>query len=84
MKGTSSHSPNGLPVYFLLHFWDTIGYDITKLSLNTLNNNGKATNLNHTYIFLNPKVNNNIKPVDTILYPIKIITKNIANIIKHI
>lgn len=60
MKGTNSHSPNGLSTYFYQHYWNIIGNDITNLALNILNNNSNVANLNQTYICCITKIRNHV------------------------
>lgn len=48
--------PDGFPACFYQHYWSEIGPDTLKTTLNILNDNKPANNINHTLLTLIPKV----------------------------
>jgi hypothetical protein len=89
MKALAAPGPDGLPALFYQNYWDIIGKDVTDMILEVLNNQGDPSQLNHTHICLIPKCNNpkspsEFRPISLCNVSLKIITKTIANRIKHI
>jgi exonuclease III len=89
LKGNAAPGPDGLNANFYQSLWNIIGEEVTHSALNILSHGGNPESLNTTHICLIPKHNNPTTPAD--YRPIalcnvilKIITKTIANRIKHI
>lgn len=85
----ASLGPDGLPALFYHTYWEIIGKDITGFAFNFLNNDGNASNLNHSFICLIPKMTNsstlaNFRPISLCNITLKIITKTLSNRIKPI
>jgi hypothetical protein len=78
-----------LTAQFFQTYWDIIGADISNYALNILNNGGNPESLNDTYICLIPKNNHpsvpaDFRPIALCNVMLKVVTKTIANRIKHI
>jgi hypothetical protein len=56
MKGLAAPGPDGLPALFYHSHWNIVGPEITKMSLNILNNQGDPSPFNKTNICLIPKI----------------------------
>jgi hypothetical protein len=89
MKGLAAPGPDGLPAIFYHTYWDIIRHDVIKAALQVLNEKGDPTLFNQTHICLIPKKNNpnhpsDFRPISLCNVIQKIITKTIANRIKHI
>jgi hypothetical protein len=81
--------PDGLSAQFFQTYWDIIGVDISNYALNILNNGDNPESLNDTYICFIPKNNHptvpaDFRPIALCNVMLKIITKTISNMIKHI
>ena len=48
--------PNGMPPIFFQNFWLLVGVEVTTFVLQFLNTTTFPSHLNHTFIFLIPKV----------------------------
>jgi ribonuclease HI len=89
LNSNSAPGPDGLSAKFFQTYWETIGGDITKLTLDILNNSGSPEPLNKTYICLIPKNNHpstpaDFRPIALCNVILKIVTKTLANRIKPI
>jgi hypothetical protein len=89
MKPLAAPGPDGLPVLFYHTYWDILGDDIIQMTLNVLNQGGDPSQYNSTYICLIPKINNpfnpsEFRPISLCNVTLKIITKTIANRMKHV
>jgi hypothetical protein len=89
MKSLAAPGPDGLLAKFYHTYWDIIGDDITRETLNILNHDGNLQPYNNTHICLIPKTKKPVKPSD--FRPIalcnvtlKIVTKTIVNRLKTI
>lgn len=89
MHPLKAPGPDGLPALFYQKYWNIVGKDVEELVLKILNDNMSPESLNQTFIVLIPKCKNPISPKD--FRPIslcnvvlKIVTKTIANRVKHI
>ncbi|PNY14016.1 ribonuclease H [Trifolium pratense] len=76
------------PALFYHNYWEIIGEEVTNMVLDVLNNNGDPSHLNSTYICLihkikNPSSPSDFRPISLCNVTLKIITKTIANRIKH-
>jgi hypothetical protein len=89
MKSMAAPGPDGLPALFYHTYWDIVGEDVTKETLDILNQHKAPNHINHTYICLIPKVPNptqasELRPISLCNVTLKIVTKTIANRIKTI
>jgi hypothetical protein len=89
MKSLAAPGPDGLPAKFYHTYWDIVGKDVIKSTLNVLNSNGDPSSFNSTNICLIPKTNNptqpsDFRPISLCNVTLKIITKTMANRIKTI
>jgi hypothetical protein len=89
LNSNSAPGPDGLSANFFQSYWDIIGEDLTSYILDILNNGGSPRNLNNTFIFLIPKNKHpslpaDFRPIALCNVMLKIVTKTIANRIKHV
>jgi hypothetical protein len=89
MKSMAARGPDGLPALFYHTYWDIVGENVTKETLDILNQHKAPNHINHTYICLIPKVPNptqasELRPISLCNVTLKIVTKTIANRIKTI
>ncbi|CAI8613946.1 unnamed protein product [Vicia faba] len=89
MDPLKAPGPNGLSILFLQKFWHIIGPEISSTVLEVFNNQKDLRAINNTHIVLIPKCKNPASPKD--FGPIslcnmvmKLVTKTVANMIKHI
>jgi hypothetical protein len=89
LKSTSTPGPDSFSAMFYHNYWDIIGNDILNYTLMILNQGFKPDQINDTFIFLIPKISNpssplEFRPISLCNVILKIVTKTIANRIKHI
>jgi hypothetical protein len=89
LKGNSAPGHDGLSAKFFQSYWSTIGGDVSNTILNILNNGGSPEQFNNTFIYLIPKnkhptTHADFRPIGLCNVMLKIITKTIANRIKHV
>jgi hypothetical protein len=89
MKSLAAPGPDGLPALFYHTYWDIVGEDITRETLQVLNYGGNPQPYNNTHICLIPKTNkpsypSEYRPISLCNVTLKIITKTIANRLKMI
>ena len=56
MAPLKAPGPDGMPLIFFQHYWESIGDDVVKAVVSCLNSNSKETSLNHTFFTLISKV----------------------------
>jgi hypothetical protein len=88
LNSNSAPGPDGLSASFFQSYWDIIGEDLTSYILDILNNGGSPRSLNNTFICLIPKNKHpsppaDFRPIALCNVMLKIVTKTIANRIKH-
>ncbi|XP_057416032.1 uncharacterized protein LOC130710699 [Lotus japonicus] len=89
MHPLKSPGPDGLPALFYQHYWDLVGGAVTNHVLDILNNGKDVLAINDTFICLIPKVSKpqspkDLRPISLCNVLMKIVTKCIANRLKHI
>lgn len=88
MHPLKSPGPDGLPALFFQKFWHIVGGEVQNLALNILNNNDQPHDINKTFLVLIPKCKNpstpkDFRPISLCNVVMKIVTKVIANRLKH-
>lgn len=88
MHPLKSLGSDGLPALFFQNFWHIVGREVQDLALNILNNNDQPHDINKTFLVLIPKCKNPSTTKDLRLISLcnvvmKIVTKVIANRLKH-
>jgi hypothetical protein len=89
MHPLNSRGPDGFSAGFFQNSWGLVGPDITRAVLEVLNRGLVETEINATYICLIPKVSspsrvNEFRPISLCNVVYKIISKMLANRLKHI
>lgn len=89
MHPLKAPGPGGLPALFFQKYWHIVGAEVSNLVLDVLNHNRDPRSLNNTHIALILKCKNLLNPKDfrpNSLFNVvmKLVTKTITNIIKHI
>lgn len=89
MQLLKAHGPEGLPTMFYQKFWHILSRYVKKFALDVLNNGKCPENLNRNFIFLiskgkNPHSPKDFRPISLCNITMKIITKFIANRLKHL
>ncbi|MCI14768.1 ribonuclease H protein, partial [Trifolium medium] len=88
MHPLKAPGPDGLPAMFYQKYWHIVGDDVQNLVLGILNNNGQTPDINKTFLVLIPKGKNpssqkDFRPISLCNVIMKIVTKVIANRLKH-
>ncbi|KAL6179181.1 hypothetical protein ACLB2K_050697 [Fragaria x ananassa] len=87
MYPTKVSGPDGMPLLFFQHYWDTIGEDVTVAVQNFLQSGQLLREINFTHICLIPKVPNpehmsDLRPIALCNVIYKICSKVLANRLK--
>lgn len=89
MCPTKAPGPDGLHAVFFQKYWQSVKMGVISICLHILNEKGIIAPLNHTYIALIPKIAkprkvNDFLPISLCNVIYRIVTKTIANRLKHI
>ncbi|WJX27814.1 hypothetical protein P8452_16597 [Trifolium repens] len=88
MHPLKAPGPDGISALFYQKYWHIVGGDIQNMVLNFLNHNGQPHVINKTFLVLIPKGKNpcslkDFRPISLCNVVMKIVTKVIANRLKH-
>ena len=89
MHPFKTHGPDSMSPIFYQKYWYIVGSDVTREVLKFLNKDISPTNINHTYVVLNPKCQNpynntQFHPVSLCNIVYKLASKVLANRIRSI
>ena len=89
MAPLKAPGPDGMPPIFFQNFWLLVGAEVTTFVLQFLNTATFPSHLNHTFIFLIPKVKNpelvfEFRPISLCNVLYKIFSKVLANRLKKV
>lgn len=88
MHPLKAPGPDGLLTMFYQKYWRIVSPEVQEMVLNILNNNASPAEVNKTFLVLIPKGKNpyspkDYRPISLCNVVMKIITKVVANRIKH-